>query len=99
MQTFKPLGNKVLVQRLPEENKTPSGIIIPDAAKERPVRGLVVAVGPGSTDRNGNVIPMEVNEADVVIFPMHAGNNVKLEGGGDLLIMSEDEIMGILRAE
>lgn len=99
MQAIQPLGNKILVQRLPEEDKTPGGIIIPDNHKERPIRGLVKAVGPGLLDKAGNIIPMDVKLADVILFPKYAGNNVKLGDGEDLLMMVEDEVLAVLRDE
>lgn len=99
MQKFNPIGNRVLVQRLPDETVSPGGIIIPDNLKEKPIRGIVKAVGPGTLNKNGMIIPMEVQVADVILFPKYAGNNVKLDDSSDLLIMVEDEILAILREE
>ncbi|HHD11687.1 MAG TPA: co-chaperone GroES [Deltaproteobacteria bacterium] len=92
---IKPLHDRVIVKRLEEEEKTKGGIIIPDTAKETPVEGKVIAVGPGRKDENGKLIPMDVKEGDTVIFSKYAGTEVKLEGE-EYLIMREDDILGIV---
>ena len=93
---FKPLHNYVLLERLEEENKTAGGIIIPDNAKEKPVRGRVIAVGDGSF-ANGQKIPMTVKENDVVLFAKCAAsaNEVKIDGK-DYVLIKESDILGIL---
>ena len=91
---IKPLHDRVLVERLEEEEKTAGGIIIPDSAKEKPMLGVVKAVGAGSRDDNGKLIPMAVKEGDVVVFGKWAGTEVKFSGE-EYLIMKESDIMGI----
>jgi len=93
---FKPLNNYVLMERLPEESKTAGGIIIPDNAKEKPVRGRVVAVGDGIIE-DGKRIPMTVAVGDVVMFAKWASsiNEVKIDGK-DLVLIKENDILGIL---
>ena len=93
---FKPLHNYVLLTRQEEENKTAGGIIIPDTAKEKPVRGKVVAVGDGAFE-NGQKIPMSVKVGDVVLFAKWASsaNEVKIDGA-DYVLIKESDILGIL---
>lgn len=93
---FKPLHNYVLLTRIEEENKTAGGIIIPDTAKEKPVRGRVVAVGDGFFE-NGQKIPMSVKPDDVVLFAKWAAsvNEVKIDGT-DYVLIKESDILGIL---
>ncbi|MCC6012566.1 co-chaperone GroES [Candidatus Caldipriscus sp.] len=93
---IKPLADRVVVKRLDEEEaKSPGGIIIPDTAKEKPQKGIVVAVGPGRLDEKGNRIPMEVKVGDKVIFAKYAGSEVKI-GGEEYLIMREDDILAVV---
>ena len=91
---IKPLHDRVLVERLEEEEKTAGGIIIPDTAKEKPMLGVVKAVGAGARDENGKLIPMAVKEGDVIVFGKWSGTEVKFSGG-EYLIMKESDIMGI----
>ena len=93
---FKPLHNYVLLTRQEEENKTAGGIIIPDTAKEKPVRGKVVAVGDGIYE-NGQKIPMSVKPGDIVLFAKWASsaNEVKIDGT-DYVLIKESDILGIL---
>jgi chaperonin GroES len=92
---IRPLQDRVIVKRLEEENKTASGLIIPDTAKEKPQRGEVVAAGPGKKDDKGKLIPLDVKAKDKVLFSKYAGTEIKV-GGEELLIMREDDIMGII---
>ena len=92
---FRPLHDRVLVERLNEEEKTAGGIIIPDTAKEKPSQGKVVAVGAGARDDKGAVIAPDVKEGDIVLFGKWSGTEVKLNGK-DLLIMKESDIMGVI---
>ena len=92
---FRPLGDRVLVKRVEEEQKTKGGIIIPDTAKEKPQEGEIIAVGPGARDENGKVQPLDVKTGDRVLFGKWSGTEVKLDGE-DLLIMKESDIMGII---
>jgi chaperonin GroES len=92
---FRPLGDRVLVKRVEEEEKTRGGIIIPDTAKEKPQEGEVIAVGPGARDESGKVQPLDVKTGDRILFGKWSGTEVKLEGQ-DLLIMKESDILGVL---
>lgn len=92
----RPLKDKVVVKRLEEvEEKTPGGIIIPDTAKEKPQMGEVVAVGRGKMLQDGKIVPPEVKVGDKVLFARYAGTEIKIDGQ-EYLIMSEDEILGIV---
>ncbi len=91
----KPLHDRILVERIDEEEKTPGGIIIPDTAKEKPSRGKVVAVGSGRKTEDGKVIPLEVKEGDKILFGKYAGTEIKIEGK-EYLMMREDEVFAII---
>jgi chaperonin GroES len=95
---FRPLGDRVLVKRVEEEEKTKGGIIIPDTAKEKPQEGEVIAVGPGARDDSGKVQPLDVKVGDRILFGKWSGSEVKLNGQ-DLLIMKESDILGVLENE
>ena len=92
---FQPLHDRVLIKRLQEEEKTKGGIIIPDTAKEKPMEGEIVAVGPGARDEKGNLVPLDVKKGDRILFGKWSGTEIKLDGT-ELLIMKESDIMGIL---
>lgn len=92
---FRPLHDRVVVKRVAEEERTAGGIIIPDTAKEKPMQGEVIAVGPGARDENGKVQPLDVKVGDRVLFGKWSGTEVKLDGE-ELLIMKESDIMGII---
>ena len=92
---FKPLLDRVVLKRVEEENRTAGGLIIPDTAKEKPSQGIVVAVGPGGRDDDGELIPMTLKEGDKVLFGKWSGTEIKIEGE-NLLIMKESEVLGIL---
>ena len=92
---IRPLHDRILVERLEEENKTPGGIIIPDSAKEKPVEGKVVAVGNGKITESGEVKALDVKEGDKILFGKYAGTEVKI-GGQEYLIMREDDVLGII---
>ena len=92
---FRPLGDRVLVKRVEEEEKTRGGIIIPDTAKEKPQEGEVVAVGPGARDDSGKVQALDVKAGDRILFGKWSGTEVKLDGQ-DLLIMKESDILGVV---
>ena len=92
---FRPLHDRVVVRRIEEDTKTAGGIIIPDTAKEKPIQGEVIAVGPGGRDDAGKVIPLDLKPGDRVLFGKWSGTEVKLNGE-DLLIMKESDIMGIV---
>ena len=92
---LKPLHDRVLVKRLEEEEITKGGIIIPDTAKEKPIKGEVVAVGPGKVADDGKTIAMTVKAGDKVLFNKYAGTEVKIEGE-EHLVMREDDILAII---
>jgi chaperonin GroES len=92
---FRPLHDRVVVQRIDAEEKTKGGIIIPDTAKEKPQEGKVLAVGPGGRDEAGKLIPPDVKVGDRVLFGKWSGTEVKIDGA-DLLIMKESDIMGVI---
>ncbi len=92
---IRPLHDRILVQRLEEEEKTKGGIIIPDTAKEKPIEGKVVAVGNGKIMENGEVKPLDVKVGDKVLYGKYAGTEVKI-GGEEYLIMREDDVLGII---
>ena len=92
--SIKPLGDRVVVKPQPAEEKTASGLFIPDTAKEKPQRGTVVAVGPGRVE-NGTKIEMTVKEGDTVLYGKYAGTEIVLDGE-EYLIMRESDILGIL---
>jgi len=92
---LRPLHDRVIVERLEEEEKTGGGIIIPDTAKEKPQQGRVIAVGKGKVLENGQVIPLAVKEGDRVLFGKYAGADIKIEGD-ERLIMREDDILAIV---
>jgi len=92
---IRPLQDRVLVKRIEEEEKTKGGIIIPDTAKEKPQMGEVIAVGNGKKTEDGKVIPLDVKAGNKVLFSKYAGTEVKVESE-ELLIMREDDILGIL---
>ena len=95
MAGIKPLQDRVLVERLEDEEKSPGGIIIPDSAKEKPSRGKVIAVGKGKVGDDGKVRPLDVKAGDKILFGKYAGSEIKIEGK-EMLIMREDDILGII---
>jgi chaperonin GroES len=92
---FRPLHDRVLIKRVDSEEKTAGGIIIPDAAKEKPMEGEVVAAGPGARGEDGKIQPMEVKAGDRVLFGKWSGTEVKLDGD-EMIIMKESDIMGVI---
>jgi chaperonin GroES len=92
---FRPLHDRVVVERIESEEKTKGGIIIPDTAKEKPQEGKVVAVGPGARDDAGKLVPLDVKSGDRVLFGKWSGTEVKIDGK-ELLIMKESDIMGVV---
>ena len=92
--SFRPLHDRVLIERI-EEEITSGGIVIPDNAKEKPSRGKIIAVGKGRRLDNGEVVPMDVKEGDVVLFGKYAGTEVKVDGK-DVVVMREDDIVGVV---
>jgi len=95
---IRPLQDRVIVKRLEEEEKTKGGIIIPDSAKEKPQEGKVIAVGKGKKTEDGKVIPPDVKVGDKILFGKYSGSEVKIEGE-ELLIMREEDILGIIEGK
>jgi chaperonin GroES len=95
MTHFRPLHDRILVKRIEAEEKTPGGIIIPDTAKEKPIEGEVLAVGPGARDETGTVQPLDVRVGDRVLFGKWSGTEVIIEGE-DRLIMKESDVFGVI---
>ena len=95
---FRPLHDRVVVRRVEEDTKTAGGIIIPDTAKEKPMQGEVIAVGPGARDEQGKVVPLDVKAGDRVLFGKWCGTEVKIDGE-DLLIMKESDILGVIEGK
>jgi chaperonin GroES len=92
---IRPLQDRVIVNRIEEEGKTKGGIIIPDTAKEKPIKGIVVAVGKGKTTKDGKLIELDVKAGDKILFGKYGGTEVKIDGV-EHLIMREDDILGII---
>ena len=92
---LRPLQDRILVQRVKEEEKTKGGIIIPDTAKEKPAEGKIVSVGKGKIDENGKRIAPEVKKGDRILFGKYSGTEVKVEGQ-EYLIMREEDVLGII---
>jgi chaperonin GroES len=92
---FRPLGDRVVVRRVQEEQKTAGGIIIPDTAQEKPQEGQIVSVGPGALDDDGKRVAPEVKVGEHVLFGKWSGTEVKIDGE-DLIIMKESDIMGVI---
>ena len=91
---IRPLHDRVIVKRIEEDQKTKGGIIIPDTAKEKPQMGEVIAAGPGRTSEDGKLLALDVKKGDKVLFSKYSGNDIKIDGE-ELLIMKEDDILGI----
>lgn len=92
---IKPLHDRVVIKRLDEERTSAGGIVIPDTAAEKPIRGTVIAIGPGKMLSDGKVIPVGVKKGETVLFGKYAGTEVKLNGQ-EYIVMREDDIMGII---
>ena len=92
---FRPLHDRVAVKRVEEEQKTKGGLIIPDTAKEKPMQGEVLAVGPGARDDKGELVPMSVQVGDRVLFGKWSGTEVKIDDE-EVLIMKEADLLGVL---
>ena len=92
---FKPLNDRILVERIEEPTTTASGIIIPDSAKEKPLRGSVLAIGPGRTAEDGTLTPLAVSVGDTVVFGKYAGTELKIDGV-ERTILREDDVLGVV---
>ena len=93
---LKPLGNRLIVQPIDEEETTASGIVLPDTAKEKPQRGKVLAVGDGAKNDEGNRIPLDVTEGETVLYSKYGGTEVKVEGD-DLLVLRESDVLAVVK--
>lgn len=93
--SLKPLGNRVVVEPMEQEEITPGGIVLPETAKEKPQKGTILSTGPGERDEDGKRIPMDVKEGDTVLFAKYAGTEIKLNNK-KLLILKESDILAIL---
>jgi chaperonin GroES len=94
---IRPLHDRVILKRMEEESTSPGGIVIPDSAAEKPVRGEIMAAGSGKRLESGEVIPLDVKVGDQVLFGKYSGTEVKVNGD-DLLVMREEDIMGVIEA-
>ncbi len=94
---LRPLHDRVIVKRMEEERTSPGGIVIPDSAAEKPIRGEVLAVGQGKVQENGEQRPLDLKVGDTVLFGKYSGTEVKVEGE-DLLVMREDDVMAVIEA-
>jgi chaperonin GroES len=92
---FRPLHDRVVVRRIDADEKTAGGIIIPDTAKEKPIEGEVVAVGPGARDENGQLVPLDLKAGDHILFGKWSGTEVKIDGE-ELLIMKESDVLAVV---
>ena len=92
---LRPLHDRVIIKRMEEERTSPGGIVIPDTAAEKPVRGEVVAAGNGKHNENGEIVPMDVKVGDKVLFGKYSGTEVKVDGE-ELLVMREEDIMAVI---
>ena len=95
---FRPLHDRVLVRRIEAEEKSAGGIIIPDTAKEKPMEGEVIAVGPGARSEDGKIHPLDVKVGDRILFGKWSGTEVKIDGE-ELLIMKESDVMGVIEGQ
>jgi chaperonin GroES len=91
---IRPLGDRVIIKRLEEEEKSSGGILIPDSAKEKPIRGKIIAIGKGKRLDNGDIRPLDVEIEDIVFFGKYAGTEIKVDNE-DLVVLREEDIMGI----
>ncbi|HZU89314.1 MAG TPA: co-chaperone GroES [Stellaceae bacterium] len=92
---FRPLHDRVLIRRIEQEEKTAGGIIIPDTAKEKPMEGEVIAVGPGARDESGKIQPLDVKPGDRVLFGKWSGTEIKIDNE-EFVVMKESDIMGVV---
>ena len=94
-ENIRPLGDRVIVERTPDEEKTKGGILIPDSAKEKPSRGKIVAVGPGKRLENGDRLALDLKVGQVVLFGKYAGSETKV-GDKELVVLREDDVIGVV---
>ena len=94
--SLRPLHDRILVERIEEEEQKVGGIIIPDSAKEKPQQGKVIAVGAGKADKDGKRIPLDVQDGDTILFGKYSGQEIKIDGN-EYLIMREDEVLAVVQ--
>src|SRR3989337_590102 len=94
--SLKPLGNRVVIEPLEQEEMTAGGIVLPETAKEKPQKGKILAVGPGERDEDGERIPLDVKEGDTVLFAKYSGTEIKTDGK-KLLILRESDLLAIVQ--
>ncbi|MDH3563314.1 MAG: co-chaperone GroES [Gammaproteobacteria bacterium] len=94
---IRPLHDRVILKRMEEETTTPGGIVIPDSAAEKPIRGKIIAIGTGKRLDSGEIVPMDVKVGDNVLFGKYSGTEVKVDGE-DLLVMREEDIVGVIES-
>lgn len=92
---FRPLHDRILVERVESEEVTKGGIILPDTAKEKPQQGKIIAVGTGKRTEDGKIIPLELKAGDTILFGKYSGSEIKIEGN-EYLIMKEDDVLGLV---
>lgn len=92
---FRPLHDRILVERVESEEVTKGGIILPDTAKEKPQQGKIIAVGTGKRTEEGKIIPLELKAGDTILFGKYSGSEIKIEGN-EYLIMKEDDVLGLV---
>lgn len=97
MMKFRPLYDRILVERVESEEKTKGGIILPETAKEKPQQGKVIAVGHGKRLEDGKLIPLQVKAGDTILFGKYSGSEIKLEGN-EYVIMKEDDVLGVVES-
>lgn len=95
---LKPLGDRVVVEPIEQEEVTPGGIVLPETAKEKPQKGIILSVGPGARDETGKRIPLDVNAGDMVLFAKYAGTEFKVDGK-KLLILKETDLLAIVETD
>lgn len=93
---IRPLGDRVVVKRIEEEPKTKGGIVLPDTAKEKPQKGKVIAVGTGRVLENGQKVPLEIKEGDIVVFAKYGGTEIEIDGE-EYVILSERDLLAVLQ--
>jgi len=94
----RPLHDRIIVQRVEEDEQRVGGIIIPDTAKEKPQQGKVIRVGKGKVEKDGKVTPLDVKEGDTILFGKYAGQEIKVDGD-EYLIMREEEVLGVIESK
>jgi chaperonin GroES len=94
---FRPLHDRILVERVESEERTKGGIILPDSAKEKPQQGKIIAVGAGRRTEDGKIIPLELKAGDTILFGKYSGSEIKIEGI-EYLIMKEDDVLGLVES-